>query len=87
MGVLPLFLIYVLLARPHWHWLESIFRQAKYHWAWLGTLALAMLLAIWLALQAILIGFTAPIQLVIAFTEIFILLFAVLPPVRKYYLM
>jgi len=85
MGLLPLFLIYALLARPHWQWLEPIFRPVKYHWAWIGTLALGVLLAIWLALQAILIGFTAPIQFVIAFTEVFILLFALLRPVRKYY--
>jgi hypothetical protein len=35
-----------------------------------------------MALQATWIGFTAPIQFVIAFTEIFTLLFALLPPVK-----
>jgi len=76
MGLLPLFSDLCPAGPPRiWQWLEPIFRPVKYHWAWIGTLALGVLLAIWLPLQAILIGFTAPIQFVIAFTEVFILLF------------
>ncbi len=86
MGLLPLFLIYALLVRPSWPWAQVLFLPLKYHGAWIGTLALGVLLAIWLALQAIMIGFKTPIQFVIAFTEVFILIFALLPPVRKYYL-
>jgi len=46
MGVLPLFLIYGLLVRPNWSWLDSIFQQIKYYWAWTGTVILGVILAI-----------------------------------------
>jgi hypothetical protein len=85
MGLAPLFLIYALIARPGWPWLERLFRGAKSHWAWIATLLLVAVLAAWLTLEAIMIGFIWPIQYVTAFIGLMILLFALLPPVRKFY--
>jgi hypothetical protein len=85
MGLLPLFLIYGLLARPNRAWIESFFRQIEYHWAWIGTVILGVVLAIWLIVEGVMIGFKWAIQYVTAINWLFILLFVFLPPVRKFY--
>jgi len=85
MGILPLFLIYGLLVRPNWSWLDSIFRQIKYYWAWTGTVILCVILAIWLLAEGALIGFKWPIQYVTAVNGLFILIFIFFPSVRNYY--
>ncbi len=85
MGLLPLFLIYGLLARPNWAWLESFFRQIEYHWAWIGTVILGVVLAIWLIIEGVMIGFKWAIQYVTAVNGLFILFFVFFPSVRKFY--
>lgn len=85
MGLAPLFLSYALLARPTWKWTDAIPRWHNHHWAWAGTVALGMMLALWLIVEGILIGFKWSIQYVTAVNGILILLFALLPSVRKYY--
>ena len=85
MGILPLFLIYGLLVRPNWSWLDSIFRQIKYYWAWTGTVILCVILAIWLLAEGVLIGFKWPIQYVTAVNGLFILIFVFFPSVRNFY--
>ena len=85
MGLAPLLLIYALLARPTWPWIEPIFRWSKHHWAWTGTMLLALVLAIWLIVEGVLIGFKWPIQYVTAVNGLFILVFASWPSVRKFY--
>jgi hypothetical protein len=85
MGLLPLALIYALLARPNWQRLESLFSRMKFYWAWIGTLILVVILAIWLATEGVLIGFKWAIQYVTAIIGLFILLFALLPSIRKFY--
>jgi hypothetical protein len=85
MGIVPLALIYGLLARPAWPWLQALFSRTKAHWAWVGTVLLGLGLLFWLAVQGILIGFQWPIQYVTAANGLLILLFAFLPPVRRYY--
>ena len=85
MGLLPLFLIYGLLARPNWAWLEPFFRQIEYHWAWIGTVILGVVLAIWLIIEGVMIGFKWAIQYVTAVNGLFILFFVFFPSVRKFY--
>jgi hypothetical protein len=46
---------------------------------------LGVVLALWLVAEGILIGFEWPIQYVTAVNGILILLFALVPSVRKYY--
>ena len=85
MGLAPLFLAYALLARPKWSWADSLTRAFKYHWAWIGTIALGVILALWLVVEGVLIGFQWPIQYVTAVNGLLILLFALWPAVRKFY--
>ncbi|MBI3161258.1 MAG: hypothetical protein HYZ23_02050 [Chloroflexi bacterium] len=80
MGLAPLFLTFGLLARPKWIQLPNIFRH---YWAWTATLALGIALILWLALQAFLIGFQWPIQYVTAINGLLIILFSLIPQVRK----
>jgi hypothetical protein len=85
MGLAPLFLIYALLVRPDWGWVNGLFPTSKQHWSWMGTLVLVIILAIWLIIEGLLIGFKWSIQYVTAVNGLLILLFALLPSVRKFY--
>jgi hypothetical protein len=62
MGFAPLFLTYALLARPNWKWVESLAGWSGHHWSWTGTVALGIILAIWLIVQGSMIGFRWPIK-------------------------
>jgi len=85
MGLFPLFLIYGFLARTNWAWLESFFHQIEYHWAWIGTVILSVVLAIWLIIEGVMIGFNWAIQYVTAVNGLFILFFVLFPSIRKFY--
>ena len=85
MGLVPLILVYALLARPGWQWLEASLPRSKYYWAWIGIFVLVGILAIWLITEGVLIGFRWAIQYVTAINGLLILLSALLPPVRKFY--
>jgi hypothetical protein len=85
MGVVPLLLSYGLLARPDWAWAQALSRWSGHHWAWIGTLALGMLLVIWLVVQGLLIGFSWPIQYVTAVNGLLIIVLALAPEVRRAY--
>ena len=84
MGLFPLLLAYTLIARPNWPWVDSLFQWSKYYWAWTATLILVAIIAIWLVVEGMLIGFW-PITYFTAAQGLLILLFALLPGVRKFY--
>lgn len=75
MGVAPIFLVYAMLV-----WSKG---NGRYR-AWISTIALSLVLAIWLAVQGLLIGFQWPIQYVTAVNGLVILLLALTPGVRQY---
>ncbi|MEW6027967.1 MAG: hypothetical protein ACOYZ8_15410 [Chloroflexota bacterium] len=83
MGLTPLFLTFSLLARPNWPRLQSL--SPRRYWAWTATLALGVLLILWLTLQAFLIGFQWPIQYVTAANGLLIVLLALIPQVKKHF--
>ncbi len=85
MGVAPLILTYGLLARPNWSWAETLSRWSGHHWAWTGTLGLGVALACWLIVQGFLIGFKWPIQYITAAAGLLIILLALMPSVRRFY--
>ena len=85
MGFGPLFLIYALLARPNWTWAVTLSRWSGHHWAWTGTLGLGVTLVIWLIVQGLLIGFKWSIQYVTAVNGFLIVLFVLVPGVRRFY--
>jgi hypothetical protein len=85
MGMFPISLLYGLRVRPEGLWGKSIIPRMGYHWAWTGTVVLGIILATWLFIQGILIGFQWPIQYVTAINGLLIMLFALLPSVRGFY--
>jgi hypothetical protein len=85
MGILPLFIAYGLIVQPEWRWAETISTWSKHHWAWAGTIAIGMVLLIWLGVQGVLIGFQWPIQYATLLNGLLLLLVAVIPGVRKHY--
>ena len=85
MGLVPLLLIYGLLARPNWTWAQTLSNWSGHHWAWTGTLGLGVTLIIWLIVQGMLIGFKWPIQYITGINGLIIILIVLLPGVRKFY--
>ena len=85
MGLFPLFLAFALVVRPNWSQLETRLPRFKHYWAWVATIALGLVLAGWLVVQGILMGFSWPIQYVTALNGLLILVFAFVPPVERFY--
>lgn len=84
MGLFPLMLAITLVTRPDWPWIDSLLRWSNHYWAWTGTLILVAILAVWLIYEVWLIG-SFPITNITAVLGLLILLFALLPAVRRYY--
>lgn len=85
LGLLPLFLIYALLACPKWTWAETLFRWSGHHWTWASTLTLGIILVLWLVIEGLLIEFNSPIQYITAVNGFLIILLVSLPGVRRLY--
>lgn len=85
MGLAPIALAYGLVARPGWGWAAALSRWSGHHWAWTGTLALGIVLGVWLAVQGWMIGFAWPIQFVTAGNGVAIVALVLLPVVRRSY--
>ncbi len=84
MGLLPLALTYGLIARPNWPWVDSFFKWSNYVWPWTATIVLVAILYTWLAIEGFYMG-VFPITYITAVLGLLILLFALLPSVRKFY--
>ena len=84
MGIFPLLLAYALIAHPAWSWMDRLFQWSKHYWAWTGTLILVGIIAIWLVYEGWLIGWF-PITVITAVLGLLLLLFSMLPSMRKFY--
>jgi hypothetical protein len=89
-----LFLVYgvgsMILAYGAWTRKESIFgsvsRTAGYHWSWVGSMALTLVLVIWLAIEGSLIGLDWPATYFTVLIGVGIFVMLILPATRKFYL-
>ena len=84
-GILPLILLYSLWQRPRWAWMDSFNRWSRHHWTWTATVALSLVLIVWISIQLILIGFQAPVQAITALIGVLLLILSLLPSVQRYY--
>ncbi|MBX3064860.1 MAG: hypothetical protein KF726_17895 [Anaerolineae bacterium] len=84
-GVLPLFLLYSLFARPKSEFLKPLTRSFHEHWAWVATLLLGLLVLGWMVVQVAYIGMSAPIQYVILILGVLIVGLDLLPSLRRYF--
>ncbi|RRR75654.1 MAG: hypothetical protein EI684_04215 [Candidatus Viridilinea halotolerans] len=85
MGLAPLAMSFGLFVRPNWPWAAALARWSGHYWAWTGTLILGLLLLIWLAVQAAMIGFSAGIQYVMVVNGLALLGIALWPAVEQMY--
>jgi hypothetical protein len=85
MFVFPLTIIYGLLARPQWEFAASLSGWSRSYWAWAASLVLGLALALWLTVQGLLIGFSAPIQWFTAVLDAAILALTLAPSTRAFY--
>jgi hypothetical protein len=84
MGALPVILSIALVVRPDWPWIERFTAWSKHHWTWTGTLLLVGILAIWLLVEGLMIGFY-PITNITAVTGLVILILTILPGMRNHF--
>lgn len=85
MGLAPLVMTYGLLAQPRWSRMDRWTDWSGHHWSWTGSLIIGVILIFWLGIQGMLIGFRWPIQYVTAVNGLLIILFALIPKVRRFY--
>jgi hypothetical protein len=85
MCVFPVIVVYGLMARPRWRRLDPLVGWSHAHWAWAASLVLGIGLALWLFVQALLIGFSAPIQWFTAFLDAMILVTTLAGSTRSFY--
>lgn len=85
MFLCPTVTIYGLLARPTWRAVEPLVGWSRSHWARVVPLGSGAGLALWLALQALLIGFAAPMQWFTAVLDLAILSAALAPPTGAFH--
>ena len=85
MGLFPILLTYGLIKQPVWSWADSLSAWSGHYWAWTGSVGVGVVLVLWLAVQAILIGFQWPIQYITLVNGVLIILVAVIPNVQKYF--
>ena len=83
MCLVPALLVVGLLARPDWRWLDRVSRATGMHWSWVGTVALGIVIVIWLGVEALYIGFSAAQQYFTAALGLLIVVFALVPSTRR----
>ena len=83
MCFVPTLLVVGLLARPDWRWLDPLSRATGMHWSWVGTVALGVVIVIWLGVQSLYMGFSAAAQYFTAALGLAIIAFALVPSTRR----
>ena len=82
MGLIPLLLVYGLLAKPNWF--DFLFKWSGHHWAWTGSVIFSIGVGLWLAYEGLLVGWW-PITTITAIQGGVILLLTLMPSLRRFY--
>ncbi len=85
LGLFPLVVFYGLLKMPKWNWMKIFNPYKNRHWSWTFSFYTGLILILWIDFQIALIGYNHIIQFIYALYGVLILVFTMLPPVRKYY--
>ena len=83
-GLLPILLAWAVWHRPALPALSGVERRTGQHWSWVASLAVGVVLLVWLAAQMALIGFVAGPQLATAALALLILAAAATPAMRRW---
>jgi hypothetical protein len=84
MGVFPL-IVGVGLLKTGWRGLYTLNPFTRRQWAWTGSIAVGVILLIWIITETVLLGYVSFLQPVMGMWGLTILLFTALPGVRKYH--
>ena len=84
-GLFPLFLIYPLLAKPTWPFMDNLNIYKSYHWAWTCTLYNSIILISWINIQLMILNEGAVIHGIVGFWGTLILVLVLTPPVKRFY--
>jgi hypothetical protein len=84
-GLLPALLIFPLILKVEWKGVGFCNIYKTMHWAWTYSLYTGIMLAIWIDVQIILLGYSNIIQAVYAFLSILIIIAALLPTNVEFY--
>lgn len=87
-GILPILAIYGLWKLPRWRWTDAVNKWTGQNWAWTATMAIGILLILWIVIEIILIGspdgFPRFLQVMMTLLGIVILVLAMRSRVRAY---
>lgn len=83
LGVFSGIIAFGLWKKPTWRWPNAFNPFKAYHWSWAGSLAIAAIMWIWLAVEMIWVDYPS-LQIACFIWGGIILLLALLPPVRRY---
>ena len=87
-GILPSLAVYGLWKLPRWRWTDAFNKWTKQNWAWTATVAIGVILIVWIVVEVALIG--SPIglprflQVTMALLGVVFIALAMIPHVRTY---
>ena len=84
-GVIPLVLVYALIAKPLWRWADYLNIYKSQHWAWTYSLYIGIILVIWIDVQILFLGYGAFIQSFYALLGVVMIIVALIPSNVRYY--
>ncbi len=84
LGVIPAITLYGLIKQPNWPLLERLNLYKEQHWSWMFSIYTSVMLTIWLNIEAMYIGYDF-LQTVYGLLSVSILVFTLIPPVKRYF--
>ena len=84
-GVYPLFVGYGLLTRTAWNGPNVINPFKQFHWAWIASVVVGIIMLIWIGVETLLLGYISFLQPVIMVWGLLILVLPLIPANRQYY--
>jgi len=84
-GVLPVVIIFALLKRPSWRWVDSLNLLPDMDWGWTFTLYIGFGQVIWISVQTVIINTATLVHLFYTLLGVSIVAVALLTPVRVYF--
>jgi hypothetical protein len=85
LGIFPLFLVYPLVARPSWHFWNSMNLFSSYHWSWTFSIYTAIMILLWTNLRIIFMNAGSDLDGFYGLLGVTILIVALLPQVKRRY--
>jgi hypothetical protein len=84
-GMYPLAVAYSLFARPSWSWPDSVNPFKNMYWAWAASLAVGVIVIIWICVQMILFDTVQFLHVLYLGWGVAIILLTLYPSVRRKY--